>query len=206
MNKHWRIGREVLEKRRAIHTTLPEVSAGECPAERHQSCASSCLLWGSGNNWLLRCFVKLPGDIRYCCYYYSCYLYIRHLLNDLWSLSMSLLGVSEKQRFRFLFRYPPVHHKTRVWEWLWLLYFWQKHYNNLSHFNRSKSRDQDSWEYHMIPQGSQLSPSCSNLIRTHFYPSRHAHTPLTQPYTHLSCQIIFLKFFRDSWFFKFACP
>lgn len=93
MHKHWRIGREVLEKRGAIHTTLPEVSAGECPAGRHQSCASSLLLWGSGNNWLLRCFVKLPGDIRYCCYYYSCYLYIRHLLNDLWSLSICLCWV-----------------------------------------------------------------------------------------------------------------
>lgn len=70
MYKHRGVGREVLEKRGEIHTPLPEVSAGKCPAGRHQGCASSLLLWGSGNNRFLRCFVKLSGNIRYCCYYY----------------------------------------------------------------------------------------------------------------------------------------
>ena len=93
MHKHRGIGREVLEKRGEICTPLPEVSAGKCPAGRHQGCVSFLLLWSSGNNQLLRCFVKLPGNIRYCCYYYS-YLLIHKTLAQ-WlviTLYMSLLG------------------------------------------------------------------------------------------------------------------
>lgn len=47
MYKHRGVDGKVLERHRATHTPCPEVSAGECPAGRHQGGAVFVLLLGS---------------------------------------------------------------------------------------------------------------------------------------------------------------